>query len=87
MSRVVWYTGTDCGDGSLSVEFFDSRICIELLEEINPESYRGEGGNAFTLKGEIEGITIQTLEDVIDELTEWDEYTREELEEIIERLK
>jgi hypothetical protein len=60
----VYYTGQDCGDGSLHVRFFDSRECIEELEERDPESFRGEGGGNFTVDGTITGISIETMDDV-----------------------
>lgn len=43
----IFYTGVDNGDGSIGVEFYNSRECIEFLELNLPESYRGEGGGSF----------------------------------------
>ncbi len=62
--RRVFYTGSDGGDGSIGVEFYDSQECIDLLEEALPEDYRGEGGGWFDVEGEITGINIQTMNDV-----------------------
>jgi len=72
----IWFTGTDGGDGSLGVSFYESRECIELLEEHYPETYRGEGGDWFEVPDGtvITGITIETLEDVKAEIGEDEEY-------------
>lgn len=43
----IYYTGVDQGDGSLSVEFYDSQEAIDYLESEVPEYYRGEGGGYF----------------------------------------
>lgn len=47
----VFYTTSDNGDGSNSVEFFDSQECIDWLEsDENPSSddyQSGEGGSYF----------------------------------------
>jgi hypothetical protein len=58
----VYFTGTDQGDGSLGVEFFDSQEAIEKLEEEDYETYRGEGGDWFEVPDGtvITGITIHT---------------------------
>ncbi len=67
----VFYTTTDNGDGSSSVSFYESKECIELLEEANPETYgSGEGGSYFDVEGTITGITIETLEDVKAEIAD-----------------
>lgn len=61
----IYYTGTDQGDGSIGVEFFDSAEAIEQREEDDPETYRGEGGWSFEVPDGtvITGINIQTSED------------------------
>ena len=73
--RRIWYTGTDGGDGSLGVSFYESRECIEKLEEHAPETYRGEGGRSFEVPEgtEIVGIQIETMADVLAEIGEEDE--------------
>lgn len=46
----IFYTTCDNGDGSSSVEFFDSQECIDYLEdeETGDEAYwSGEGGSWF----------------------------------------
>jgi hypothetical protein len=68
----IYYTGVDGGDGSVSVSFYESQECIDLLEERDPEYHRGEGGGQFTVTGEIEGLEIETLEDVKDYLRDMD---------------
>jgi hypothetical protein len=68
MIRRIYYTGIDQGDGSVGVGFYESQQCIDLLEEHDPESYRGEGGGSFQVDGEIRGIYIQTLEEVKEEI-------------------
>lgn len=57
----IYFTGTDGGDGSVGVEFFDSAEQIEQLEEDDPETYRGEGGDWFEVPDGtiITGITIR----------------------------
>jgi hypothetical protein len=67
MTKTIWYTGTDGGDGSVGVSFYESRECIRLLEEYMPEYYRGEGGSYFTVEGECD-IVPETMEDVIQEI-------------------
>jgi hypothetical protein len=62
--RTIYYTGTDGGDGTVGVSFYDSKECIDKLEEHDPEGHRGEGGGSFQITGEITGITIDTMEDV-----------------------
>jgi hypothetical protein len=62
--QTIYYTGSDNGDGSVSVQFYESQECIDLLEEKDPESFRGEGGGCFTVEGSIVGIDIQTIDDV-----------------------
>lgn len=59
----VFYTAVDCGDGSCNVEFYESQECIDLLEEHDPECYRGEGGGWFDVES-ISGISITTLDEV-----------------------
>ncbi len=66
--QTIYYTGTDGGDGSVGVSFYESQECIDLLEEHQPEYYRGEGGGSFRVSGEIVGIEIQTLAEVREEL-------------------
>jgi hypothetical protein len=63
-TTTIFFTGVDGGDGSISVAFYDSQECIDLLEEHDPESHRGEGGGSFTVIGEVEGLNIETIEDV-----------------------
>lgn len=79
-TRTIYYTGTDGGDGSVSVSFYDSQKCIDLLEEHCPEYYRGEGGGCFTVEGEIRGIDIETLEDVKQYLKDMHDLSDEDLE-------
>lgn len=69
-SKTIYYTGTDNGDGSVGVSFYESRECIEKLEECDPEGHRGEGGGRFTVEGNITGITIQTMADVDEYLSD-----------------
>lgn len=69
----IYYTGTDGGDGSLGVQFFESQECIDLLEEHDMETYRGEGGGWFDVEGTIFGIEIQTLDQVKEEIGEENE--------------
>lgn len=68
----IYFTGTDGGDGSLGVEFFDSQECIDLLEEQDYERYRGEGGGYFEVIGassiSFRGIEIQTLAQVLERI-------------------
>lgn len=68
--KTIYYTAVDCGDGSLSVNFYDSHECIDLLEEYDLEGARGEGGGSFTVDGDIHGLTIETIEDVKEYLTD-----------------
>lgn len=71
----IYYTGVDCGDGSISVEFFESQECIDLLEEHEPESYRGEGGRWFDVDGSISITTqITTLKEVKARIAEDEEF-------------
>lgn len=58
----IYYTGTDNGDGSIGVRFFDSIECIDKLEEY--EGFRGEGGGSFEVEGIITGIEIETMAEV-----------------------
>jgi hypothetical protein len=71
----IYFTGVDNGDGSISVSFYESQECIDLLEEHDPECHRGDGGGQFTVEGEIEGIEIETLEDVRGYLRDMDLYS------------
>ena len=65
----VYYTTSDGGDGSSSVQFFESQECIDLLEDYDPEGYAsGEGGGWFDVEGTITGITIKTLASVLDQI-------------------
>jgi hypothetical protein len=66
----IYYTAVDCGDGSLSVNFYDSQEAIDLLEEYDLEGARGEGGSYFDIEGFATGITVETLEDVKDYLVD-----------------
>ena len=75
----VFYTGVDNGDGSVSVAFFDSQMCIEVMEEFDPEAYRGEGGFYFEADN-IVGLDIHTIEDVIMQLDSWGVMDRETIE-------
>lgn len=85
----VYYTGTDGGDGSVGVSFYDSKACIEKLEKHDPEGHRGEGGGWFEVPDgtKITGIEIETMADV-DEylfdmgLTEADDSATEDEEEV-----
>lgn len=64
----IFYTTVDNGDGSSSVQFFDSKECIKFLEDVDPEGYHaGEGGSWFDIEGTISGITILTMNDVLEE--------------------
>lgn len=72
MATTIYYTGTDQGDGSLGVEFWESKECITLLEEHDFEYYRGEGGGSFTVDGTITGINIGTFEDAKQYLRDMD---------------
>lgn len=77
----IFYTGTDLGDGSLGVAFFYSRKCIELLEDHDPETYRGEGGGSFKIPVDAvftSGLSIRTLEDVISEIDEYEEWASQD---------
>lgn len=60
----IYFTGVDNGDGSIGVEFFDCFEAIELLEEVDYERYRGEGGGYFEVDSLPTNITILSLEDV-----------------------
>lgn len=75
----IFYSGKDCGDGSLAVEFFDSQETIDLLEEHDCEGYRGEGGGCFEVPDGtvITGLDITTYEDARVYLIEYG-YLREE---------
>lgn len=69
MPRTIYYTGTNGGDGSIGVSFYESQECIDLLEEHDPETYgQGEGGGEFEVEGEITGINVETLADVKTEI-------------------
>jgi hypothetical protein len=62
----LYYTTSNNGDGSASVEFFEEQKCIELLEEADPETYgMGEGGSWMEVPDgtEITGIEIRSLEE------------------------
>lgn len=64
--RRVYYTTTNNGDGSSSVEFFETQEQIDELEEEDPETYgMGEGGSWFEISDDavIEGINIQKVVD------------------------
>lgn len=71
----IYYTSTNNGDGSSSVQFFDSQECIDTLEDADPETYYGgEGGCYFDVEGSVSNITIygmdyvnQRIEDVEDD--------------------
>jgi hypothetical protein len=63
-TKTIYYTGVDGGDGSVSVSFYDSQECIDLLEEHDPEYHRGEGGGSFTVTGEVTGLNIENIDDV-----------------------
>ncbi len=73
----IYFTASNNGDGSASVEFFESKECITLLEEADPEGYgMGEGGGCMVFDGTQppDGITVETLESVkerIEEMKEW----------------
>lgn len=67
----IYYTTSNNGDGSSSVEFFSDKECIGVLEEANPESYAGgEGGGYFDFEGSITNIDIASLADVLAEIRE-----------------
>lgn len=69
----VWFTTSNNGDGSSSVEFFDSEECITKLEEKDPEGYAGgEGGGSFEVPDGtvITGIEIHNLAMVNEQLAQ-----------------
>lgn len=68
----IYFMAVDHGDGSLGVAFYESKKCIELLEKHDPECYRGEGGGCMVFDGldVPNGITVQTLEEVQEEIKE-----------------
>lgn len=74
---IIYYTGVDCGDGSISVRFFSDERCIPLLEEYDMEGYRGEGGGRFEIPVEVallSGLTISSYDDVLAEIKEYQEW-------------
>lgn len=69
--RTIYYTTSDNGDGSSSVQFFDCQEAIDILEEHDPEGYGcGEGGSSFEIDGEITGIDIKTLAQAQEQVAE-----------------
>lgn len=61
----IYYTVRDNGDGSHTVEFFDSQKCIDYLEENDCETYgTGEGGGFFDIEGTVSEIHIQTMSEL-----------------------
>lgn len=73
MTRRVYFTTSNNGDGSSSVHFYDSQECIERLEEADPEGYsQGEGGGWFVIEGDITGITVDTMADVEQYISDMD---------------
>lgn len=62
----IFYTAVDCGDGSMSVRFFNNELCIKLLEQHDLKGFRGEGGGYF----DCDNFTgdFDTLEDVVKEI-------------------
>ena len=68
--RRIFYTGVDYGDGSLGTAFFESKECIDLMEEHDPQTYRGEGGSSFMVSGETVGLDIMSMRDVLDIIEE-----------------
>ncbi len=75
----IYYTGVDQGDGSLGVEFFLDYHLIELLEEAEPEAYRGEGGGCFMVTGGISGMQIRTVTEVLEQIVYLAESEQESL--------
>lgn len=71
-----YFTTRDNGDGSSSVEFFESREAIQFAEEHWPEEYgSGEGGG--WLDGLIDGwhygvLRPTTMQELERRLTEFD---------------
>lgn len=73
--RKIFYTGVDHGDGSIGIRFYESQACIDLLEEEIPEDYCGEGGGSFMVSGEVAGIDIVTMREVLEEIEERNSWT------------
>ena len=73
----IWYTGTDNGDGSIGVRFFYDQESIYMLDEFDPETYRGEGGGSFEMPADAvfaSGLSISTLEEVNAEIEEYENW-------------
>ena len=67
----IWYITANCGDGSSSTEFYDSRECIDYLtdDERCDERYMdGEGGSYGSFEvpdgTTFKGIRIRSLADI-----------------------
>ena len=61
----IFFTASNNGDGSSSVHFFESKECIDLLEEHDPEGYGGgEGGDWLEVPDGtiVTGITVKNLD-------------------------
>lgn len=58
------YAMRDCGDGSSTLEFFETDALIELVEQLDPESYGSESCGEFMVDGHILNIEIITLADI-----------------------
>ncbi len=71
---IIYYTGVDCGDGSISVRFFSDERCIPLLEEYDMESYRGGRFEMPVEAAYLSGLTISSYEDVLAEIKEYQEW-------------
>lgn len=75
-----YFTTRDNGDGSSSVEFFDSAETIEFAEEQWPEDYgAGEGGGYLDVDGTITGwqygkMEVTTMADLQRRISEDEEY-------------
>lgn len=70
----VYYTTRDNGDGSSSVDFFDSQQCIDWLEDEEngrEEYWMGEGGGWFEVPDGTEivfpstWVKIKTMNDLV----------------------
>lgn len=60
----IYVATVNGGDGSYSIEFYNSREAIELLYDNDCENYGcNESFSSFELEGTITGISILTIED------------------------
>jgi hypothetical protein len=77
----IYFAASNNGDGSSSVHFFESKKCIDLLEEHDLEGYGGcEGGDWMDIDGSVTGINIETLEEVVDYLVDYGYIDEEDAE-------